>query len=89
MRLEGFSDSINYRTGELRRLLKRYGQPEIIDGEAGAALWRTVRDAAPLAEPRPRPPCGGSPPRRPAGRPWRRRSRPSATRAGSSTGAAA
>ncbi|KQS79971.1 2-hydroxy-acid oxidase [Methylobacterium sp. Leaf361] len=53
MRLEGFSDSIDYRTGELRRLLKRYGQPEIIDGEAGAALWRrTVRDAAPLAEPR-------------------------------------
>ncbi|MGU3660649.1 MULTISPECIES: FAD-binding protein [unclassified Methylobacterium] len=52
MRLEGFSDSIDYRTGELRRLLKRYGQPEIVDGEAGAALWRFVRDAAPLAEPR-------------------------------------
>ncbi|MEG9528871.1 MAG: FAD-binding protein, partial [Hyphomicrobiales bacterium] len=52
MRLEGFSDSIDYRTGELRRLLKRYGSAEILDGEAGAALWRSVRDAAPLAEPR-------------------------------------
>jgi glycolate oxidase FAD binding subunit len=51
MRLEGFSDSITYRLGELRRLLKRYGTPEILEGEAGAALWRTVRDAGPLAEP--------------------------------------
>src|SRR5204863_477352 len=38
--------------GALSRLLKRYGQPETLDGEAGAALWRSVRDAAPLAEPR-------------------------------------
>ncbi len=52
MRCEGFSESIDYRTGELRRLLKRYGQPEIVDGEAGAVLWRGVRDATPLAEPR-------------------------------------
>ena len=52
MRLEGFSDSIDYRTGELRRLLKRYGEPAIVDGAAGADLWRSVRDAAPLAEPR-------------------------------------
>ncbi|WP_342110013.1 glycolate oxidase subunit GlcE [Methylobacterium sp. SI9] len=52
MRCEGFSESIDYRTGELRRLLKRYGQPEIVDGAAGAVLWRGVRDATPLAEPR-------------------------------------
>ncbi len=52
MRLEGFSDSITYRLGELRRLLKRYGTPEILDGEASTALWRSVRDAAFLAEPR-------------------------------------
>jgi len=52
MRLEGFADSIAYRLGELRRLLKRYGAPEILDGEDGAALWRGVRDASPLAEPR-------------------------------------
>lgn len=52
MRCEGFSDSIDYRLGELRRLLKRYGVPEILEGEPGAALWRAVRDAAFLAEPR-------------------------------------
>ena len=51
MRLEGFSDSIAYRIGELSRLLRRFGAPEVLDGEAGAALWRTVRDAAPLADP--------------------------------------
>lgn len=52
VRIEGFSDSIEYRLGELRRLLKRFGAPETVDGEEGAALWRGVRDAAPLAEPR-------------------------------------
>lgn len=52
MRLEGFSESIDYRTGELRRLLKRFGSPELLEGEAGTALWRAVRDASPLAEPR-------------------------------------
>jgi glycolate oxidase FAD binding subunit len=51
MRLEGFSDSVEYRIGELRRVLKRYGTPEILDGEAGGALWRGLRDAAPLAAP--------------------------------------
>ncbi len=52
IRIEGFSDSITYRLGELRRLLKRFGQPETLDGEACSALWRGVRDAAALAEPR-------------------------------------
>ncbi len=52
VRIEGFADSITYRLGELRRLLKRFGAPETLDGEAGAALWRGVRDALPLAEPR-------------------------------------
>ena len=52
IRIEGFSDSITYRLGELRRLLKRFGTPETLDGEDSAALWRTVRDAAPVAEPR-------------------------------------
>ncbi|MET0366538.1 MAG: glycolate oxidase subunit GlcE [Methylobacterium sp.] len=52
IRIEGFSESITYRLGELRRLLKRFGAPETLDGEASAALWRGVRDAAPLAEPR-------------------------------------
>ena len=46
MRVEGFSDSIDYRLGELRRLLKRFGAPEVSD-EAG--LWEPVRDVHPFA----------------------------------------
>lgn len=49
LRIEGFSDSITYRLGELRRLLKRFGAAEILDGQPCAALWRHVRDAAPFA----------------------------------------
>lgn len=52
LRIEGFSKSVDYRIGELRRLLKRFGQAEIVEGEAGADLWRAVRDARFLAEPR-------------------------------------
>ena len=47
MRLEGFSDSIEYRLGELRRLLKRFGAPEVSDDPG---LWETVRDVHPFAD---------------------------------------
>jgi len=36
----------------LRRLLRRYGEPQVVEGEESAALWRAVRDVIPLAEPR-------------------------------------
>lgn len=49
MRVEGFSASIDYRAGELRRLLKRFGAADLLDGEDSVALWRSVRDAAPFA----------------------------------------
>ena len=52
MRVEGFSKSVGYRLGELRRLLRRYGEARTVEGEESAALWRAVRDATPLAEPR-------------------------------------
>ncbi|GJD72620.1 glycolate oxidase subunit GlcE [Methylobacterium goesingense] len=52
MRIEGFSESIDYRLEELRRLLKRFGQPEIVEGEAGTVLWARIRDAVAFAEPR-------------------------------------
>src|SRR5829696_1404700 len=52
IRIEGFSVSIDYRLGELRRLLKRFGAAEVIEGEAAAALWRSIRDVELLAEPR-------------------------------------
>jgi len=54
VRIEGFSTSVDYRLGELRRLLKRFGGGEIMDGEAAVALWREVRDVQPLVEPRDR-----------------------------------
>ena len=52
MRIEGFSESIDYRLGELRRLLKRFGEPEILEGDGTADLWARIRDATSLAEPR-------------------------------------
>ncbi|KQP59367.1 FAD-binding protein [Methylobacterium sp. Leaf112] len=51
MRVEGFSDSVAYRLGELTKLLKRFGAPEIVEGDTGTALWTGIRDAALLAEP--------------------------------------
>ncbi|UYW26183.1 glycolate oxidase subunit GlcE [Methylorubrum extorquens] len=52
MRVEGFAKSVDYRLGELRRLLRRYGAAQVVEGAESAALWRAVRDATPLAEPR-------------------------------------
>ncbi|MEL6767485.1 MAG: FAD-binding protein [Pseudomonadota bacterium] len=50
LRLEGLARSVAYRTGELTRLLARYGEvavetdPAVVD-----AMWLAVRDAAPMA----------------------------------------
>jgi glycolate oxidase FAD binding subunit len=52
LRIEGFSFSVDYRFGELRKLLKGFGAADVIEGEMAAALWQGVRDVAPLAEPR-------------------------------------
>ena len=54
VRLEGLGFSVDYRVGELRRLFRRDGAAELLEGEAAASLWRSVRDAEPLAEPRDR-----------------------------------
>jgi glycolate oxidase FAD binding subunit len=40
--------------GKLHKLLKRFGAAEVIEGDAAAALWQSVRDVAPLIEPRER-----------------------------------
>jgi glycolate oxidase FAD binding subunit len=52
VRIEGFSVSVDYRLGELKRLLKPYGPAEVIEGEPAEALWRAIRDVTLLAEPR-------------------------------------
>jgi glycolate oxidase FAD binding subunit len=54
IRIEGFSFSVDYRLGELRKLLKRFGAAETIEGDTADALWRGVRDVRPMAEPRER-----------------------------------
>ncbi|MBN9450717.1 MAG: FAD-binding protein [Bosea sp.] len=46
LRLENFSDSIEYRSGELALLLGEYGVPERLEGAAPTALWTDIRDAS-------------------------------------------
>jgi glycolate oxidase FAD binding subunit len=52
LRIEGFSVSVDYRIGEVRRLLKRCGSPDILEGRGAEALWHSVRDATLLSEPK-------------------------------------
>jgi glycolate oxidase FAD binding subunit len=52
LRLENFASSIDYRTGELGKLLKAYGSLRRVEGVESNQLWQDVRDAIPLAEPR-------------------------------------
>jgi glycolate oxidase FAD binding subunit len=54
IRIEGFSVSVDYRLNEMRRLLKRFGTPDIVERKGADALWQSVRDATLLAEPRDR-----------------------------------
>ena len=49
IRIEGFAASVDYRLGELRRLLRRSGHADVVEGEVAASLWRSVRDVAPFA----------------------------------------
>lgn len=50
LRVEGLADSVAYRAGRLGDLLASFGEAAVEDDpEAGAALWRRVRDAEDLA----------------------------------------
>jgi glycolate oxidase FAD binding subunit len=46
IRFEGFSVSVDYRLGEMRRLLKGFESADILEGRGADALWQSVRDAA-------------------------------------------
>jgi glycolate oxidase FAD binding subunit len=49
LRLEDFRASIAYRGGRLAEDLSQFGPARMIEGDPSRALWRAVRDAAPLA----------------------------------------
>lgn len=51
LRLEGFSASLDYRMGEIRKLMSSYGDIIVLEGEDSRGLWRAVRDCEFLAEP--------------------------------------
>jgi glycolate oxidase FAD binding subunit len=48
LRIEGLTEQIAYRSAELWKLL---GKGEMVDGAGHEALWRDIRDVAPLAIP--------------------------------------
>jgi glycolate oxidase FAD binding subunit len=48
LRIEEFADFVPYRTGRLAALLAGHGTAAVLDDAASRALWRAVRDAAPL-----------------------------------------
>lgn len=50
IRIEGFGPSIGYRSGELSRLLKRFGGLDTLAPAEAGRLWRAIRDAAFVAE---------------------------------------
>ena len=52
LRLEGFSASLEYRIGQLRQLLAPFGDLVVLEGEDSSGMWRGIRDAEFLAEPR-------------------------------------
>lgn len=48
LRFEGFVASCGYREGRLRAMLKAFGSAEALQGDASRALWKSIRDVAPL-----------------------------------------
>ena len=48
LRLEDFVESVSYRGARLREDLAAHGAVSLVEHHASRALWRSVRDAAPL-----------------------------------------
>jgi glycolate oxidase FAD binding subunit len=49
LRVEGFAQSVAYRTGQLARLLAGYGPVEVEEDGAAQGRWAAIRDVAALA----------------------------------------
>ena len=54
LRLEGFAESVEDRAGRLAALIGGFGHVDRLTARNSAALWRSVRDAEFIAEPRER-----------------------------------
>ncbi len=54
LRVEGFEDSVKHRAERLIERLAGFGAKHALWGEASAKMWRAIRDASFLAEPRDR-----------------------------------
>jgi glycolate oxidase FAD binding subunit len=54
LRLEGFAESVTYRAGRLTPLMQAFGETRAIEFGPSQALWRSIRDAEHIAEPRER-----------------------------------
>jgi glycolate oxidase FAD binding subunit len=54
LRIEGVAASVDHRADKLLALLAEFGAERVLKGEDSRRLWRAVRDAAFLAEPRDR-----------------------------------
>lgn len=52
VRIEGAPFSVEYRSDQVTRMLKPYGQVTAVAGEDSRALWRDIAQAEPVAEPR-------------------------------------
>ncbi len=48
LRVEDFASFCAYRGARLRELLAPFGAAELLEGDPARALWREIRDAAPL-----------------------------------------
>ncbi len=51
LRIEHFASSVDYRLGELVKLLASFGPARRLDEDEALSVWRDVRDCAPLADP--------------------------------------
>jgi len=52
LRLEHFPESVDYRLGKLAEALAAFGKASQLGADEARAVWRDIRDCAPLAEPR-------------------------------------
>ena len=54
MRVEGFAASVDYRIAQLKAQLGAFGELHVLNAEDSRRLWRSLRDAEFIAEPRER-----------------------------------